>query len=93
MGAYLRLSKDALRKEVRTWKMPAKLHSFIHLCEDVPNAINARFVWCYGDEDLQKAVKGVASTLHSRTVAENTLYKLVVYFECETDSDDDNNHP
>ena len=67
--------------------MPYKTHSFIHLCEDTAKMINARFVWCYADEDLQKLVKQVALTLHPATVAENTMWKIVVYSEYDSDDD------
>ena len=82
-NAYKRLAKEALDLERRAWKMPAKTHVFQHLCEDIPRIINARFLWCYPDEDLQKLVKEVAETLHSRNIEDNTLYKLVVYMESD----------
>ena len=79
--AYLRLSREALNKQIRAWKMPAKVHCWSHLCEDTCKIINARYLWCYPDEDLQKLVKEVATTCHPTTVEENTLYKLELFFE------------
>ena len=40
---------------------------------------NPRFYWCYADEDLQRLVKGVATSVHIDNMAENILYKYLCY--------------
>ena len=63
----------------RMWKMVAKFHGFVHICEDDAKVMNPRFLWCYIDEDLQKFMKHIALSLHPKTVAEETLYKWCVH--------------
>ena len=89
LGAYKRLSKSAVTAQKRAWEMVAKIHGFMHLCDDLPSIINARFVWSYSDKDLQKLVKEIAVTLHPANVANHLLLKIVVYSECDFNSDSD----
>ena len=76
---YTKLAAEALEQNRRAWKIPAKMHLFVHLCEDTSSLINARYIWCYSDEDLMKVVKEIAVTTHPNTMCMNVLYKIVVY--------------
>ena len=80
-NSYKFLSVEAVENDIRAWKMPYKMHSFCHLAEDTVDLINARWVWCYSDEDLMGIVKDVAETVHTINLEENTLYKLVIFQE------------
>ena len=83
MRAYEKLSLEALRDNVRAWKLLPKFHMFQHICEKQSLELgNPRFYWVYSDEDLQKQMKTIALTLHPRTVQYAILLKwLILIFD------------
>ena len=76
---YVNLSREALDKQQRLWKMTAKVHLFEHLCQDQVSWGNPVFWWCYSDEDLQKIVKEIAITCHVSSMDYMTLYKWLIH--------------
>ena len=79
MGLYTALAEEAASQNVRKWKMTAKFHLFQHLLEwQCLEVCNPRFYWVYADEDLQRHVTEIASSCHSRTMCEVSLYKWMV---------------
>eukprot|EP00959_Pyramimonas_sp_CCMP1952_P286758 5996397-Pyramimonas_sp.AAC.1 len=75
---YSHLSKEALDRERRQWKMIPKFHLMQHLLEHRA-WINARNTWAYADEDLQKLLKAVARRSHATNVPFTVLYKWTVH--------------
>ena len=80
IAIYSNLSEEALRNDVRKWKMIPKFHAFVHLCEIQSLQIgNPRFFWCYEEEDMQKFTKEIAQSCHPRTVEFMVVYKWVIF--------------
>jgi hypothetical protein len=76
---YQRLTQEALGMRLRRWKMVQKFHMFVHLLEiQVPLFGNARFWWCYGDEDFQRIIKKIAGECHPSTVNWMTMYRWAI---------------
>ena len=75
MGSYVNLSREALRKGVRLWKLIPKFHFFLHLVEhQVPRWGNPRIMGTYSDEDLQRIMKGVALSCPPLNLAPMVMY-------------------
>eukprot|EP00959_Pyramimonas_sp_CCMP1952_P456598 9473443-Pyramimonas_sp.AAC.1 len=68
INAYSQLSAEAIASRKRAWKMTPKFHTFVHLAEH-QSFMNPRFYWTYSDEDLQRLMKEIASSLHSSHLA------------------------
>ena len=78
MGCYMNLSREAVGKQTRAWKMTPKFHFFVHLCDlQAPMWGNPRFYWTYADEDLQRVMKGIAIACHTMNMAPRVIFKLL----------------
>ena len=89
VGVYWKLSREALDKQTRAWKMAPKFHWFCHICELQARHMNPRRFWCYMDEDLQQKIKSIALSCHPRTVVENVLFKwLYLLFGDDVEEED-----
>ena len=76
---YVNLSREALGKRIRAWKMTGKVHLFEHLCQDQVSWGNPTGWWCYSDEDLQRIVKEIALSCHVSTMDYMVLYKWLIH--------------
>ena len=77
---YTQLSRDALDRRTRMWKMTPKWHIFLHLAEwQIPNLkLNPRSFWTYGDENLVGQTIEVAESCHVVTLAPTALAKWLL---------------
>ena len=65
LKTYLRLALHSLIEKSQRWKFLPKLHSFMHLCEDVKSSLhNCRFFHCFRDEDFVGLCKRLAVRVH-----------------------------
>ena len=81
MAMYGRLSVEAITQGIRMWKMSPKFHLQQHICEH-QSWVNPRVAWTYADEDLQRLLKGVATSCHPLNTAHMVLHKwLCIVFE------------
>ena len=79
LGIYANLARESLIKKERAWKLTAKFHLYVHLCEVQAKVFgNPRFFWTYADEDLQRVMKGVALGCHPLNLAPMVLYKWML---------------
>ena len=78
---YHWLSADAVSNNERWFKMTPKFHLMQHILEH-QTWVSPRMSWTYGDEDLQRILKEVATSCHPRTVAYMVIFKwLCTFFE------------
>jgi hypothetical protein len=96
-GMYGRLATMAFNRRLKMWKLPQKMHQFIHLCIDQIVNGNPRSFWCYGDEDLVRIMIGISRSVHTDTLAVSLLTKwlfcvfdeLFVDMDIDLDADSD----
>lgn len=77
MAAWGKLSSASLANGQRAWKMTPKFHLMQHILEH-QSWINPRCTWAYADEDLQRIVKDVALSCHSKNTPFMVLFKWAV---------------
>ena len=77
MAAWTKLSAEALSQGQRAWKMTPKFHLMQHIMEH-QSWINPRYTWAYADEDLQRILKDVALSCHSKNTPSMVLFKWAV---------------
>ena len=85
MVMYSRLADEALANDVRYWKMIPKFHLLQHILEH-QCWVNPRTSWAYADEDLQRLLKGIATSCHSLNVPHMVLHKWLctVFSRCRS---------
>lgn len=80
---YTRLGRYAMDDSMKLWKVMPKLHLWLHLTQQ-QNLMNPRQFWTYSDEDLVGQMIDIASTLHPKNLAYNTIFKwLHRHFESD----------
>ena len=77
---YGQLSRDAVARHVKAWKISPTFHIFEHLCEwQIPDVrLNPRSFWTYADEDLVGKLVEVAKCCHVSTIAPTAMAKWLI---------------
>jgi hypothetical protein len=77
--SYQYMSAEALRNQIRLWKIKPKMHYFCHVLDSLGDLPNPRHVECFTDESYLGKVKALGQKCHGATISKRILQRYIIY--------------